>query len=214
MQVLVEYCPRINIRDVITADVHGNTPINYVAGRFQTREFANFLMRLSLPDRQQVISAQNNAAISCRSIARRRTFDRRFYHKYVLCRDKGLQFAGGDDNSVTLRRDPVPDNIIMGMSLPLAERSSILGGNADDLVFDTVQDSSYLKVEFDERIFRVMKYALNEYAIVFTYNLNDRVDNGGHIQQPLAIAALEQSKGKEEKPVTEEVWSINTSLFV
>ena len=88
MQALVEYCPRINIRDVITADVHGNTPINYVAGRFKTREFANFLMRLSLPDRQQVNSAQNNAAISCRTIARRKTFDRRFYHNYVLCRDK------------------------------------------------------------------------------------------------------------------------------
>ena len=59
-----------------------------------------------------------------------------------------------------------------------------------------------------------MKYALSEYAIVFTYNLNDRVNDGGHMQQPLAVAALEQSKEKEEKPVTEEVWSIDTSLFV
>lgn len=177
IQILVEYCPRINLQNVITPDSYGNTPINYVAGRFQTREFANFLMRLSLPDRRKVILAQNKAAIDCRSIVGKRKFDRKFYQNYVLCRNKSIQFdsKSQDDLSVTLHRDAVPDNMIFGISLPIEDRDSILyGDNADGLVFVTAPDSSYLKIEFDERIFRVMKYAMNEYAVVFTYNLTDQ----------------------------------------
>jgi len=69
--VLEHYLHNVDVPSMMHPDVYRNTPIHYITARHKPRMFADFMLRLSLPMRQRVVTYANNSQTTCHAIVAR-----------------------------------------------------------------------------------------------------------------------------------------------
>jgi len=86
-------------------DKLGNTPLHYVAAKYDTKIFADFMLHLPLPKRQIITDLPNSQRVDCRTILHQKTFFEPFYIKKVLADDKHSSLATKFAHRGFLRQD-------------------------------------------------------------------------------------------------------------
>jgi len=134
--VLIEYLHNEGIVSMMYPDVHGNTPIHYVAAKYNVRVFADFMLHLPLPMRHFVVNHLNKLQTTCLAIIARSSFDIKYYVDNIL---------GPPTNNTT--------NITDGIA-PFAFISS---------AFKTLYNNC--PYPYNQNIPKVLSHALNQYQI-------------------------------------------------
>jgi len=135
--VLKDYVGCLKLENMMFPDMCGNTPIHYVAAKYDTRIFADFMLQLSLPTRQEIINSSNSKLIDCRMIIRQKKFSESFYIKKVLADDEHSSLATKFAFFGLIRKDGKQQ---------LAHPENVY--------------------KYDESILKVLKYCLNEYSLL------------------------------------------------
>jgi len=135
--VLQDYAGCLKLEKMMYPDKYGNTPIHYVAAKYDTKVFADFMLHFSLPKRQKITGLPNSQQVDCRNILYQKTFSELFYIKKVL--------ADEEHSS-------------------LATRFAHRGFLRQDCKQQLKQPENFYK--YDETILKVLKYCLNEYSLL------------------------------------------------
>lgn len=143
-ELLLTYISEIDISKVLVPDVYNNTPLNYVAARFETGVFAELLLKLPLRLRQLFLLKKNKSGSSCRSIIHHKEFSQRYYLQSVLC-----DLSSADHSDRFLR--------------PFIARTTFFLENDRDATYFTKPEEV---ISYDEDLLRVLKYSLNEYSLL------------------------------------------------
>ncbi|KAF6028768.1 hypothetical protein EB796_012921 [Bugula neritina] len=168
--VLSKCLSNLNFEELMYPDVHGNTPIQYVAAKYNTKIFADFMLRLPLPMRQKIADFSNSKLANCRNIINQKAFSELNYIKKILA----------DENHKSL--------------VSKYEHTSFLMRGWEQI---THPEKFY---KYDETIFKVLKYCLNEYSLL---------DSAYTISYSLSLAAVCQQKSEQRNRVP-----INDLLFI
>jgi len=161
--VLSECLSNLNFEELMYPDVHGNTPIQYVAAKYNTKIFADFMLRLPLPMRQKIADFSNSKLANCRNIINQKAFSELNYIKNILA----------DENHKSL--------------VSKYEHTSFLMRGWKQI---THPEKFY---KYDETIFKVLKYCLNEYSLL---------DSAYTISYSLSLAAVCQQKSEQRNRVS------------
>jgi len=145
--VLVEYIHNVDVTNMMYPDVNGNTPIHYVADRYGTRVFADFMLRLPLPMRQYIVNYANGNKKTCLDIISKPFSDANIFF------DK----CGRLDMKVPCEKIPWLEKIFR----PLKK-------HAID-PFGSVGPISH--INYDENIHKVLNHALNYYSLPYHISL-------------------------------------------
>jgi len=86
--VLDTHLSHLNFNEIMYPDVYGNTPIHYVAAKYNITVFADFMLRVSLPMRQEITNFSNSKLVDIKIIIQQKTFSELFYIKNILADDK------------------------------------------------------------------------------------------------------------------------------
>jgi len=127
-----------DIIDMMYPDIYGNTPIHYVAAKYATKTFADFMLNLPLAIRKSIADASNVQLTDCRRIIYKKSFNELFYVQKVLCDESNKQLTFKFNNVKALF--------------------------AEDLEQQLAAPENAFK--YDEDILRVLKYSLNEYSLL------------------------------------------------
>ncbi|KAF6027076.1 hypothetical protein EB796_014620 [Bugula neritina] len=127
-----------DIIDMMYPDIYGNTPIHYVAAKYATKTFADFMLNLPLAIRKSIADASNVQLTDCRRIIYKKSFNELFYVQKVLCDESNKQLTSKFNNVKALF--------------------------AEDLEQQLAAPENAFK--YDEDILRVLKYSLNEYSLL------------------------------------------------
>ena len=138
LEVILDFVDLQNIPDFLQVDSFNNSPLMYLAARFVTGLFADLLLRLPPWNRNVQLLRKNNENFDCRTILNQRRFLEKNCLQKVLC-----------NKSVISHFELFEQILRPGMELDLAEAI-----HSPEIFF-----------KYDENIFRVMKYALNEYSL-------------------------------------------------
>lgn len=136
--ILQNYLCSTDIINMMYRDSYGNTPIHYIAAKYDTKTFADFMLHLPLFLRQGVADSSNSQLINCRKIIYRKSFHELFYIHKVLC----------DNTNKTLT----------------SKFGQVKGLFADDLEQQITDSEKAFK--YDGNILKVLKYSLNEYSLL------------------------------------------------
>jgi len=135
--VLQDYVGGLNFEKMMYADKLENTPIHYVVAKYDTRIFADFMLHLPSPMRQEVANLSNSKLVDYRVIIQQKKFSELFYIKRILA----------DDEHSTL-----------------AEKFQVYEFFRKDCKLQLTQPENFYK--YDETILKVLKYCLNEYSLL------------------------------------------------
>jgi len=135
--VLQDYVGCLKLEEMMYADKYGNTPIHYVAAKYDTKVFADFMLHLPLPKRQKITDLPNSQLVDCRNIIHQKTFSESFYITKVLADDEHSSLATKFEFHGWIRKD---------YNTQLAH-----------------PENFYI---YDETILKVLKYCLNEYSLL------------------------------------------------
>jgi len=134
--VLIEYLYSVDISNMMYPDVNGNTPLHYVAAKYSTKTFADFMLHLPLTLRKYVADCPNQQKTTCHSIIARPRFDTRYYVDKVL---------GGDTASLAETSNATSSFGIFATTLK-------------HLVCP-------VPYAYNEDIFKVLQHTLNQYLL-------------------------------------------------
>jgi len=81
--VLQDYVGCLNF-EMMYPDKYGNTPLHYVAAKCNTRFFADLMLHLPSPMRQEVANLSNSKLVDCRVIIQQKISSYLFYIKRIL----------------------------------------------------------------------------------------------------------------------------------
>ena len=157
IKVLLEYSHFGDARSIYEPDKFGNSPLTYLAGRYMTEPFAVGLMKLSLSRRKRLIFATNNAGKNCVTIIKTNDRDKAFFLDSVLCGNNVVSF--GELGSETAKPYEAPN---VSTTFYHSKNQS------------TLYNFNFLESEYDERIWVVLRYALNEYDVTFSVSLSNQ----------------------------------------
>jgi len=137
--VLQDYLFYADVKNMLYPDIFGNTPIHYVAAKYDTKIFANFMLHLPLSRRKYITGSANMQLINCEQIIYRRSFQEQFYISKVLCSTTNQTIA------------------------------SLFGHIIETFYSEEFQNQlkhPETLYRYDETILKVMKYSLNEYSLL------------------------------------------------
>jgi len=135
--VLQDYVGYLTLKKMMYADKHGNSPIHYVAAKYNTRIFADFMLHLPLPKRQKITDSPNSKLVDCRNIIHQKKFSELFYIKKVLADDKHSSVAA---------------------------KFEVHGLFRNDCRQQLTHPEKFYK--YDETILKVLNYSLNKYSLL------------------------------------------------
>ena len=136
MKVLIDYIDVVKAEEILVPDIHNNTPLTYLTGRYDTHAFAEFIMRISPWMRRGILMIKNQKGVTCQSLMKQPTFEATDYMSKVLC----VESTTYEDYFFSL----FPHYV-----MPFD----------DDMISSP---ETFYKPNID--IIKVMKYALNEYS--------------------------------------------------
>jgi len=134
---LQNYVGCLKLEKMMYPDAYGNTPIHYVAAKYDTKVFADFMLHLSLTMRQKITDLPNSQLVDCRNIIHQKNFSELFYIEKVLADDKHSSLVEKFAADYILRKD---------------------------FKQQLTHPKSFYK--YDETILKVLKYCLNEYSLL------------------------------------------------
>jgi len=137
-EALQDYIHHVDMKNMMYVDIYGNTPVHYIAARYDTKIFADFMLHLPLSARQNIVEVPNTQLTNCRKIIYQKAFDEHFYLHKVLC-DKTNKTLGSKFGPMTFF-----------FSQRFNEQLLKLEG----------------LFKYDQKILKVLKYSLNEYSVV------------------------------------------------
>lgn len=146
LDTLVEYCHLADFCKLVQADHYNNSPINYLLGRYQTALLAYFLMQIPLPMRRVILSIENSAGTTGEELAKRSRFDRAYYHANVLCGNRKVEISD-EFQEVKLHQSVIAQKI---------------------------DGEEFFDVTYDEKMWIVVRYSLNEYDVVMSVSLSEK----------------------------------------
>lgn len=136
--VLQDYLPGIDMKSMMSSDIYNNTPIHYVAAKYDTAVFTDFMLHLPLSKRQRIADSPNMQLTNCRMIIYQKAFKEPFYIHDVLC----------DEATNTLVSKFADVHLLF---------------NEDWEQKFQQTDDIYM---YDENMLKVLKYSLNEYSLL------------------------------------------------
>jgi len=128
---------------MMASDVYGNTPVHYAAAKYHTRVFADFMLHLPLSARRLTANATNIQLTNCRILVAKELFEETYYIQKVLCANNTPSLAS------------------MFPKLQFYFSSRVR--NFEQKLANPDKYFSY-----DEKMFKVLKYSLNEYSLLDT----------------------------------------------
>ena len=131
-------------------DIFRNSPMNYLAGRYQAKLFATFFHALPMHLRKHILCQRNVSGANCVDILSQKQFEPEIYHSVVMCGNKNIRFVKGSRG----------------------------GGRATELEIHITPSIIYkaqefVNVSYDDRLWTVIRYGLNQYDITFSVTLTD-----------------------------------------
>ncbi|KAF6032697.1 hypothetical protein EB796_009038 [Bugula neritina] len=126
------------MKSMMSSDIYNNTPIHYVAAKYDTAVFTDFMLHLPLSKRQRIADSPNMQLTNCRMIIYQKAFKEPFYIHDVLC----------DEATNTLVSKFADVHLLF---------------NEDWEQKFQQTDDIYM---YDENMLKVLKYSLNEYSLL------------------------------------------------
>lgn len=83
--VLQDYLHLMDVKDMMHPDIYGNTPIHYVAAKYNMDIFTNLILHLPMSIRQGVLGLPNIQMTDCTKIIKTKSFHKSFYFNKILC---------------------------------------------------------------------------------------------------------------------------------
>ena len=130
-------------------DIFRNSPMNYLAGRYKAKLFATFFHALPMHLRKHILCQRNVSGANCVDILSQKQFEPEIYHSVVMC-GNNMRFVKGSRGGGRATELEIP------ITLSIIYKAQ-----------------EFVNVSYDDRLWTVIRYGLNQYDITFSVTLTD-----------------------------------------